>query len=235
MGTRNLINLLAFTLWACLYFAYIIQGTEISLKVEEAKTNMQSVSSTSTQYTEYRQDYEDYLEEFYRLIQISNWIGIVVYFFPLRIIVEYLFTVKTRRHFSMFSISHSNFIDVALCIIITIRLEREYSVYRTGLSDLESGSFELHETYYNNIYVKEQDDDFLSYMYAVTVMLVGIKGFYLVRYTRIFGPLIKMILLMIRDFLIFFLLLFLNILIFYFIGFLLFKDVDEYSTGFNTI
>ena len=159
--------------------------------------------------------------------------GIIAFFFLIRILAEYLFTIKARRSYSMFSLDNSNIIDVALCVIIAIRLEREYKVYRSGLSDLESGSAALHETYYNNIYVKEDDDEFLSYLYAIIVLIGGIKCLYLIRFTYLLGPLIKMILLMFKDFMIFLFLIVLNIAIFTVIGYMLFKEVEEYSAGYK--
>ena len=102
-----------------------------------------------------------------------------VFFFPVRIILETLFTIKTRRPYSTFSFTNSNILDLTFCLLIAIRLDREYRLYQVGLDDLEFGSYEFYEKYYNNIYVIEDDDALLSYLYALGTFLAGIKALYL--------------------------------------------------------
>ena len=69
----------------------------------------------------------------------------------------------------------------------------------------------------------------MSILNSLFVLLGGIKCLYLLRFTYLLGPIIKMIMLMFRDFMIFLFLLVLNIAIFTVIGFMLFKDIEEYS------
>ena len=57
-------------------------------------------------------------------------------------------------------------------MLVALRIERGYAVYQSGLSDYEAGSAEFQSLYYNNIYVKEDDDAFLSYLYAFIALLV---------------------------------------------------------------
>ena len=58
MGTRSLINCLYFIFWGLAFFAAVLGSTERIVDINNVLEKMQSVSATSTEYAEYRKDYE---------------------------------------------------------------------------------------------------------------------------------------------------------------------------------
>ena len=103
------------------------------------------------------EEYKGDVAKVYKQYQLSNFAGMMAFYFPIRILTEALLSIKTRRPYSTFSLKNSNNIDILMCILIAIRIGREYAAYQTGLSEYEPGSDELHSAYYVNIYVKEDD------------------------------------------------------------------------------
>ena len=77
--------------------------------------------------------------------------GMCIFFLPLRILLETIFTIKTRRPYSTFSLSNTNILDIIFSVVVAIRIEREYRVYRVGLDELEVGTNEFYRQYYDNI------------------------------------------------------------------------------------
>ena len=75
-------------------------------------------------------------------MQASNLLCFIACAFPIKILLDLLFAFKTRRPYSLISLSNKNLnvLDISIFIVFLIRLIREFTKYRNGLSQYETGS-----------------------------------------------------------------------------------------------
>ena len=170
-------------------------------------------------------------------MQITNYLGVITFLYPVKIFLDIIFSYKTGRPYTFISWSNKNInvLDIMLCLVFLIRINKEYFAYRYNLDKFEPNSTPYHETYYNNIYHREEDEEFLSYLYAIAATLLWIRILFLIRFTKLLGPLMKIILSMSWDFFVFILLFVLGLVIFGIVGTLLFGDVSAYNSFYNAV
>ena len=162
---------------------------------------------------------------FYVDMQITNDLAIVTFFYPVRITLEYIYSVKTQKPFHL--VTTNNLLDMALTIVFSYRFYKE-SIYRQNLVGLST--HDMHLRYYENIYVKEDDGDELAIVYAIASGILWLKILLLMRLTRILGPLVTMLRFMMIEIGRFMLLYVTMLLVFACVGTLLFSDTVEYDT-----
>jgi len=163
---------------------------------------------------------------------ITEYLSIISFFYPLRILLEMMFATKTNRSLKFFTLT--NVIDLAFAFCFSIRLGREYHVYQNGLDQYDNEGQKAIR-YFENIYEFEDDEVLLDVLYSIAIGALWIRILYMFRLTRFLGPLLKMVYMMIWDITIFMILFGILLIIYASIGTLLFYGVEEYKDFFAAI
>jgi hypothetical protein len=140
------------------------------------------------------------------------------------------FSIKSKRVFSLFTLS--NFLDVAIFTVFLIRIIYEFKYYQNDV-DEQPDETRRATTYYDNIFTFRDDGAMLDYLYSIGSACLWFRILLLFRLTRFLGPLVKMIQNMMTDILIFMILFLIQLIIFASVGNLLFASVTEYSSFYE--
>ena len=157
-------------------------------------------------------------------MEVTVFLSIIMWFFPVRILLEMCFAAKAKRTFSLFNII--NILDMSCFIVMFVRFIREFEYYREGIYD-EEGKEEVR--YFENIYEFHDDEVLIDVLYSVAMACLWMRFIYSLRLNRFLGPLVKMIQMMIYDIMVFLVLFVCDLLIFASIGTLLFVSADNYK------
>ena len=108
---------------------------------------------------------------------------------------------------------------------LLIRFIKEWTQYQKGLSS-EPTEDDKYIHYFENIYEFHNDEIFIDVVYSIAAGCLWMRLIYALRLTKLLGPLIKMIQIMISDIMTFLVLFFCDLIIFAAIGNLLFVSVE---------
>ena len=169
--------------------------------------------------------------KYYDDMKTTVYISIVTFFFPIRIILEFIFSCKTKRSPKL--LSFINLLDVTLCAIFIFRLIKEYAYYEVGLNGYTQ-KHKMAVRYYENIYQINNDTIFIDVIYWIGAFSLWMRLLVMFRLTQFLGLLIKMIILMIWEIVIFMVLFIIVLVIYSSIGSLLFYTVLSYKDFWTT-
>lgn len=171
-------------------------------------------------------------ETFQKDMEITEYLSIVAFFYPLRIVLEMLFAAKRGRGLNFLTLT--NLLDVTISICFLIRLIKEHAAYREGLDEQPTSGKEA-VRYFENIYEFENDEILLDVLYSIAVGCLWVRILYMFRLTRFLGPLLKMIYNMLWDILIFMVLFTIVLIIYASVGTFLFYTVSSYKDFYTAI
>jgi hypothetical protein len=157
-----------------------------------------------------KETFETESTSYYDNMQVTIYLSFIAFTYPLGILLEMAFAIKSKRVFTLIKLD--NILDLAICIVFAIRVDKEYSQYRDGIEGKTEQ--QVGTTYYNNIFTEADDGDLLSYLYCIRAGCLWIKILILFRLTKFLGPLYKMIQKMAFDILIFMVLFAIQLFIF---------------------
>ena len=173
--------------------------------------------------------------QYYDDMKITVYISILSFFYPIRIVLEALFAVKTKRKIKL--LTFTNLLDCTFWVVFVVRLVKEYAAYEVDLSNYTQ-KHKMAVRYYENIYKYNNDSLLIDFIYWIGAFVLWIRFLYMLRLTKFLGPLIKMISLMIWEIIIFMVLFMIVLVIYSSVGTLLFYSVTEYKdfwTSFITL
>ena len=163
---------------------------------------------------------------------ITEYLSMIAFFYPVRMILEMLFATKTNRGLKFVNLT--NLLDWTVAIVFAIRLGREYDKYRDGLSSLDT-QVQKDIRYFENIYQFEDDEVLLDVLYSIGWGWLWLRLMIMLRLTKFLGPLLKMIYNMLWDISIFMVLFAIILVIYSSIGNLLFYTESGYGNFQDTM
>lgn len=128
----------------------------------------------------------------------------------------------------------NNFLDITMCIAFTIRLIREFQLYREGLDGYDTKT-QKDIRYFENIYHFNDDEILLDVLYSIACACLWCRILYMFRLTKFLGPLLKMVYNMMGDIIIFMVLFTIILIIYASIGNLLFYTEYGYYTFLDSM
>jgi len=158
-------------------------------------------------------------------IQDAMYVSLISFAFPVRIFMTYFFAQLTTRSFRILTIGTIMDISLFTCVTIWLIKYEEYGQSDTGNPD-ESFGKRFMERVIEEIEAGHFRFDFLL---ACTAAFFWLKVFSLLRLTRTFGPLIKIIMSMLYQIMVFCILWGIQLLLFTCIGVLVFGELDEFE------
>ena len=145
--------------------------------------------------------FEDNAAIFFQWMQITIYLAFISLCFPLKIVLNYAFSSKSKRIFKL--ITFSNILDISIFSLFLTRIIFEFEYYRRNLDPLASDG--INGVYYFEIiYDERKDGEFLSYLYATGSALLWLRILIIFKLTRFLGPLVKMIESMLNNIVIFY-------------------------------
>ena len=176
--------------------------------------------------------FENNAATFYSAMQATIYLSLISLWLPLKIILWYAFTYKTKKRFDF--ASFNNFLDIRTFALFLTRIVYEFEYYRKNISITNSDKVNGTH-YYDNIYNLRNDGIFLSYLYVCGSALLWLRIMMLFKLTRFLGPLVKMIENMLNDIAIFMVLFVIELVMFASIGVLLFNSITNYSSMYDAM
>ena len=164
-------------------------------------------------------------------MKITVYISIVSFFYPIRIVLEALFAVKTKRKVKL--LTFTNLLDCTFWIVFVARLVKEYAAYEVDLNNYTQ-KHKMAVRYYENIYEYNNDSLLIDFIYWIGAFVLWVRFLMMFRLTQFLGPLIKMILFMAWEIIIFMVLFTIVLVIYSSVGTLLFYSVDAYQDFWTT-
>ena len=165
-------------------------------------------------------------------MEITEYLSIVAFFYPLRVVLESVFAKKTFRPMRFFTLN--NLLDFAFAVCFAIRFWKEHTAYREGMENYDTHE-EQAVQYFENIYQHENDEVLLDVLYTVAIGALWVRILYMFRLTRFLGPLLNMVYIMIWDIFIFMILFGIILVIYASVGNLLFYTEEPYSTFWESV
>ena len=161
---------------------------------------------------------------------ISNDIAILTFFYPFRILLDFVYTHKLQRPFSLVTVHYV--LDLAIGVVFAIRFSYE-SVYTEGFDGLSAQ--DQHFKYYENIFEIHNHGVFISVLYSIASGILWLKIVLLMRLSRLLGPLVTTIRFMLYDVASFMTIYGILIIVFSCVGNLLFSDLTAYGDIYHCI
>ena len=196
-----------------------------------SSSSSSSSSSTSKVYSSYSA-FEGAAYNYYVFMQITVYLGFIGIWFAFRVLLVFLFSIKSKRDFVLITIN--NILDILIWSLFVVRIYFEYAKYDNKVSS-QSQDYDKGKQYFDNIFYVEKHGDFLDYLYWAISAWLWLRIILLFRLTRFLGPLIKMLQNMIYDMAIFLILYGTQLLVFASIGNLLFSSVNPYSSLYSAL
>ena len=144
--------------------------------------------------------------------------------------LEHMFSIKAHRKFTFFTIL--NMIDFVILACLAIWYGRDYSEWRKDIpSNLKGDQWKFAFGLKSSL---DKDYDFRNFT-AMILIMMWFRVFLSFRTTQLLGPLIKMILAMLKDIGVFLVLYLIVLVMFASVGLLLFPDVEQFETFYNAM
>ncbi|CAI2366954.1 unnamed protein product [Moneuplotes crassus] len=169
---------------------------------------------------------------FYNDMEILQYLSIIAYFYPMRIVLEAIYATLTKR--SLRFLSFANLCDIVFSLVFFIKMCREFDDYRDGLSDI-SDSGKKAVRYFENIYEYANDEILLDVLYAIAMTALWLRILYMFRLTRFLGPLLKMVFSMLWDITIFMVLFGILLVVYASLAVLLFYTEAGYTNFYDAM
>ena len=171
-------------------------------------------------------------------INIAQYVSLLNFSFPLRILQKMIFSKKLKRNFRL--INGNSLCEFGLACTVSIWIWRY--INNQDPSTL-SGSLDLSNTYVSGdqVFVLNTMEDILDgvfrfdFLLAFHAGLIWLKVMFTLKLTRLFGPLIKIIENMMKVLIEFCVVWGLNLVFFTSVGMLLFTEVPAYDTFQGTM
>ena len=210
---------------------YLMQATQAATTVQSTFSSYSGETDPTTQQTIFS-TFETQSVLYYTNTQITIYLSYIALTFPIRIILTMAFAKKSKRTFVFFS--PTNFFDITIFLVFSIRLYLEFKYYRSGLGAAADNN-EKGRLYYDNVFRYTNYSEYLDYLYSIASACLWLRIIMLFRLTRFLGPLVKMIENMMSDISIFMILFITQLVVFASIGNLLFSDTDAYSNFYEAL
>ena len=229
MFSKFIVEGIFLTIFTILFQYYLISAINAANSVTTAfSTYSNSSSSLTSLYT----TFETYSATYYSSMQATVYLGFISLWFPIKIVLCFAFSYKTKRVFNF--LTFNNLLDICICGIFLTRIIYEYNYYRDNVS-ISASDTTNGPKYYDNINRKRSDSTLHSYLYATGSALLWLRILMLFKLTRFLGPLVKMIENMLNEIVIFMVLFTIELIIFASIGSILFNSIGNYSSLYEAL
>jgi hypothetical protein len=232
MKAKFLTEALFLIILTLIFQFFIIEALDSGHVLLKAYESVKDEHGTQAAIDAALEEHHDDAIKFMEDMAVTEYLSIMSFFFPVRIILEMLFAVKTNR--TLRFVTFTNLLDTTFAICFGIRLVKEYAAYDAHLDEY---STEGHKAirYFENIYEYEDDEIMLDILYSVAIGALWVRILYMFRLTKFLGPLLNMIYMMIWDIMIFMVLFGILLVIYASVGNLLYYDQDSFSDFWTSI
>eukprot|EP00347_Sterkiella_histriomuscorum_P019940 403339718 len=180
-------------------------------------------------------EWRDHLETAGLSITTAMYVSCMMFSFPVRQIQTKLFSMFLKRKYNMFKASSIVEIGFSICIIVWIS-KFVSADQPTGEPGEFDKNFNKLQVFVHNA-VEEVSENIFKFdiLLAVHTSFLWMKVMLLLKLTRSFGPLLKIIEHMVHDFIYFCIIWGINLIFFTFLGMLLFSEIELFKSFQNTL
>ena len=147
-----------------LFQYFLIEAITSGHKLLEVYEEAVAAHSTQAMIDAQLATHPEAARTFHKDMLITEYISFIAFFYPMRIVLEALFALKTKRSITFLGLN--NFLDVALCIVFAIRIFKEHKYYNKGLENYDTQVMK-DVRYFENIYEFEDDEILLDVLYSI--------------------------------------------------------------------
>lgn len=166
------------------------------------------------------------------LLKTSMFVSTVCYGFPVKTIMTFMYARKT---YTEYKFKMEDLFDFVICAMITLWLQTYFS-YRNREAENPKIASTKDEIFMYELIVANNNKTFnFDVLVALIAAAFWLRMFLMLKLTRTFGPMIRIIYVMVQDLGIFLVLWGIQLFIFSCIGTLVFSDIPEYNNFFNVL